>query len=53
MKDLLEKTRLVMDAGANGLIFRRNLSQRPMADAVAITERIEAILADYGTPDGR
>jgi fructose-bisphosphate aldolase, class I len=51
--DLLEKTRLVMEAGANGLIFGRNLWQRPMADALAITERIKEILADYGTPDGR
>lgn len=34
-------------------IFGRNLWQRPMADALAITERIKETVADYGTPDGR
>lgn len=42
----------LVDAGATGLIVGRNLWQRPMADALAITEQIKELLAEYGTPDG-
>ncbi len=39
--DLLEKARLVMEAGATGLIFGRNMWQRPMAEALRLTEEIK------------
>lgn len=39
--DLLEKARLVMEAGATGLIFGRNMWQREMADALRLTAEIK------------
>ncbi|MBI4512513.1 MAG: fructose-bisphosphate aldolase [Gemmatimonadetes bacterium] len=45
--DLLEKARLVMEAGATGLIFGRNMWQRPMDEALEITLRVKEILADF------
>lgn len=42
--DLLEKVRLSMRAGATGLIFGRNFWQRPMDQALAITEQVRQIL---------
>ena len=38
--DLLTKARMAMENGATGLIFGRNLWQRPMDEALAITQRI-------------
>lgn len=47
-EDLLEKARLSMDAGACGLIFGRNMWQRPFEEALAITERVQKeVLAHY------
>ncbi|MDQ3023048.1 MAG: fructose-bisphosphate aldolase [bacterium] len=43
--DLLEKVRLSMRAGATGLIFGRNFWQRPMKEALAITEKVREIIA--------
>jgi class I fructose-bisphosphate aldolase len=42
--DLLDKTRLVMEAGATGLIFGRNMWQRPMAEALRLTEEIKRVM---------
>ncbi|MBI3998245.1 MAG: fructose-bisphosphate aldolase [Armatimonadetes bacterium] len=42
--DLLEKARLVMEAGATGLIFGRNMWQRTMAEALRLTEEIKRIM---------
>ncbi|MDR7483573.1 MAG: fructose-bisphosphate aldolase [Armatimonadota bacterium] len=42
--DLLARARLVMEAGATGLIFGRNLWQRPMADALRLSAEIRAIM---------
>lgn len=42
-EDLLEKTRLCIQAGASGLIFGRNIWQRPLHDAVAMTEKIREV----------
>jgi class I fructose-bisphosphate aldolase len=42
--DLLEKARLVMEAGATGLIFGRNMWQRPMADALRLTGEIKRLI---------
>ena len=42
--DLLDKVRLSMRAGATGLIFGRNFWQRPMDQALAITEKVREII---------
>ncbi|MCL6553688.1 MAG: fructose-bisphosphate aldolase [Firmicutes bacterium] len=42
--DLLARARLVMEAGATGLIFGRNLWQRPMAEALRLTAQIREIM---------
>jgi class I fructose-bisphosphate aldolase len=42
--DLLERARMVMEAGATGLIFGRNMWQRPMADALRLTEEIKRVM---------
>ncbi len=44
--DLLEKARHCMEAGATGLIFGRNMWQRPMAEALRITAEIKRIMLD-------
>lgn len=47
-EDLLAKAHLCMEAGATGLIFGRNMWQRPMDEALAMTHRIrEEVLAKY------
>jgi class I fructose-bisphosphate aldolase len=42
--DLLDRARLVMEAGATGLIFGRNMWQRPMAEALRMTEEIKRVM---------
>jgi class I fructose-bisphosphate aldolase len=42
--DLLLKARTAMENGATGLIFGRNLWQRPMNEALAITEKLMQIM---------
>ena len=46
--DLLAKVKLSLDAGATGLIFGRNMWQRPMEDALEISKRVQEMLAGYG-----
>ncbi len=48
-RDLLEKARTVMDAGATGLIFGRNMWQRPLDEALEITRKVKELFEDYGT----
>ena len=43
-EDLLTKARMAMENGATGLIFGRNLWQRPMNEALAITDRIANLM---------
>ncbi len=43
----MNKARTVMEAGATGLIFGRNMWQRPMDEALAMTEKIKDLLAKY------
>ncbi len=43
--DLVEKAAMVMRAGATGLIFGRNMWQRPLPQALAMSARIHEILA--------
>lgn len=51
--DLLRKTRVAMEAGVTGLIFGRNVWQRRLGDALAITSRIHDVLKAYGAPPNR
>jgi len=46
--DLLEKVRMSLEAGATGLIFGRNMWQRPMDEALGITSRVQELLSNYG-----
>ncbi|MHB0875171.1 MAG: class I fructose-bisphosphate aldolase [Anaerolineae bacterium] len=46
--DLLKKARCCMEEGATGLIFGRNMWQRPIADGKAMTERVKAMMSDFG-----
>lgn len=44
---VLEKARLYMDCGAGGLVFGRNVWQRPYAEALLLTRRIHGVLEQY------
>ncbi len=48
--DLLTKVRSSMEAGATGIIFGRNLWQRPRDEALAITREIHGIFREYAQP---
>jgi len=43
-EDLLKKARICMEQGATGLIFGRNMWQRPFDEALAITEKIKELM---------
>lgn len=49
--DLLNKVETCMQAGATGLIFGRNMWQRPWDDALGIGRRVHEKLQRYGMPD--
>lgn len=46
--DLMHKARTAMEAGATGLIFGRNMWQRPMDEALAATERVMGMMREFG-----
>lgn len=46
--DLMHKARTAMEAGATGLIFGRNMWQRPMDEALAATERVMDMMREFG-----
>ena len=46
--DLMHKARTAMQAGATGLIFGRNMWQRPMDEALAITQRVRGVMKEFG-----
>ena len=48
--ELLAKVRASMDAGATGIIFGRNLWQRPRAEALRLTRELHAIFREYAQP---
>jgi class I fructose-bisphosphate aldolase len=48
--DLLTKVRSSMDAGATGIIFGRNLWQRPRAEALSLTRELHGIFREYAQP---
>ncbi len=47
---LLRKVRASMDAGATGIIFGRNLWQRPRGEALRLTRELHAIFREYAEP---
>ena len=47
-EDLLEKARICVEQGATGLIFGRNMWQRPFEEGVAITRKVFDILLQAG-----
>jgi len=49
-EDLLRKVRSSMDAGATGIIFGRNLWQRPREEALRMTRELHAIFREYAQP---
>ncbi|MCI4330111.1 MAG: fructose-bisphosphate aldolase [Thermoplasmata archaeon] len=49
-RELLLKVRSSMDAGATGIIFGRNLWQRPYAEALGLTRELHAIFREYAEP---
>jgi fructose-bisphosphate aldolase, class I len=46
-EDVMAKATLAMSAGATGLIFGRNMWQRQMDDALALTGRVKEMLKRY------
>jgi class I fructose-bisphosphate aldolase len=46
--DLMNKVKISMKAGATGLIFGRNMWQRPFEEALSITERVQNIMRGFG-----
>ncbi len=47
-EDLLHKARTAMEAGATGLIFGRNMWQRPYDEALAATTSVLDVLREFG-----
>jgi class I fructose-bisphosphate aldolase len=47
-EDLLRKARICLEAGATGLIFGRNMWQRPYGEGLRITEQVREILLSQG-----
>ncbi len=47
-EELLGRVKTCMEAGATGFIFGRNMWQRKMKDALALTEKIRSIMKRYG-----
>ncbi|MGD8625114.1 MAG: fructose-bisphosphate aldolase [Anaerolineae bacterium] len=45
-EDLLQKARICITSGATGLIFGRNMWQRPFEQGLIITEKVKAILRE-------
>jgi fructose-bisphosphate aldolase, class I len=48
--ELLTKVRASMDAGATGIIFGRNMWQRPREEALRLTRELHAIFREYAQP---
>lgn len=46
--DIVEKARLVMEAGATGLIFGRNMWQRPFDQGLALAQQMHDMLKQFG-----
>jgi fructose-bisphosphate aldolase, class I len=50
--ELLQKVRSSMDAGATGMIFGRNLWQRPWKEALELTRELHGIFREYAAAPG-
>ena len=48
--ELLTKVRMSMDAGATGIIFGRNMWQRPKEEALRMTRELHGIFREYAEP---
>ena len=46
--DIVEKARLAMDSGATGLIFGRNVWQRPFDEALRLSQEMHVMLRQFG-----
>ena len=46
-EDMLEKVNVSMRSGATGLIFGRNMWQRPYDEALTIVKRVQEVLKDF------
>jgi len=46
-EELVGKARMAMECGATGLIFGRNMWQRPFRDAMRITQTIKKLMMDF------
>jgi fructose-bisphosphate aldolase, class I len=44
---VLDYAKLALESGAHGLIFGRNMWQRPMDNALALTERVKTLMQSY------
>ncbi|HEY7780852.1 MAG TPA: hypothetical protein VIC85_11635 [Ktedonobacterales bacterium] len=51
--DVIEKARVAMDGGATGLIFGRNVWQRPFDEALQLSREIHEMLREFGAPASR
>ncbi len=49
-RELLAKVRSSMEAGATGIIFGRNLWQRPWPEAIRLTRELHGIFREYARP---
>ncbi len=47
--DLINKAKLAMDSGATGLIFGRNMWQRPMDQALDMSLKLHELMKGYGS----
>jgi class I fructose-bisphosphate aldolase len=45
---VIDKARIGMESGATGLIFGRNIWQRPYDEALALAQQIRDMMRDYG-----
>jgi class I fructose-bisphosphate aldolase len=46
--DVMAKARISMESGATGVIFGRNVWQRPFDEALALAREIHEMLRGYG-----
>ncbi|HEY3418298.1 MAG TPA: fructose-bisphosphate aldolase, partial [Armatimonadota bacterium] len=49
-EDVLNKVRQAMEAGARGMIFGRNMWQRPWDNAISLTQRLHELIQQYARP---
>ena len=50
-EDVMDKARLAMEAGARGVIFGRNMWQRPWEKSLVLASRLHELLSVYPMPE--